>query len=109
MWSSESARAASFRIARLSSTEDAAERSAATNLAAEEEVGCDVERGATARSWYTVSIPARRASSGRAEVHRLAVEADLALVRLQRSRTAPLISVDLPAPLSPIPASTSPE
>ena len=63
--------------------------------------------GATARVWYTVSMPACRASTGLLKTTLLAVQQDLALVRL----SAPdrhLISVDLPAPLSPMMASTSP-
>jgi hypothetical protein len=63
--------------------------------------------GATARSWYTVSMPRRRASSG-----------PWNRTGWPSSSTSPssgvmapdstLIRVDLPAPLSPITASTSP-
>eukprot|EP01034_Spumella_vulgaris_P028326 gene28324-35165_t len=66
-----------------------------------------VMAGATARSWYTVSMPWRRASIG-----------DLKCTAWPSSRSCPssgtmapdraLISEDLPAPLSPMTARISP-
>ena len=63
--------------------------------------------GATARSWYTVSIPARRASSGDLKCTGWPSR----LIWPWSGTTAPdsaLIMLDLPAPLSPITARISP-
>ncbi len=63
--------------------------------------------GATARVWYTVSMPASRASfvalndTGRPSTNSSPPSGTIAPDRH-------LISVDLPAPLSPMTASTSP-
>jgi hypothetical protein len=63
--------------------------------------------GETARVWYTVSIPAARASIGRLNC----TGWPSSLISPSFGTSAPdrhLIRVDLPAPLSPITASTSP-
>jgi hypothetical protein len=62
--------------------------------------------GATARSWYTVSMPARRASPG--ERNRTGFPSRRISPRSGWSAPeSDLIKVDLPAPLSPITATIS--
>ena len=63
--------------------------------------------GESARFWYTVSMPARRASIG----ERKCTGSPPSRISPASGITAPqsaLISVDLPAPLSPITARISP-
>ena len=59
------------------------------------------------KAWWTIPMPCAIASSRRAEADRRAAQPDLAFVRpLQPIED--LISVDLPAPFSPITAWISP-
>src|SRR5205823_3660448 len=66
--------------------EDPAERTVAAELAAEEEIGRDVERGCDGKILVHGLDPGPARVERRLEVHLLAVEAELALVRLQRAR-----------------------
>ncbi len=67
-----------------------------------------IERaGERASVWYTVSMPASRASSGEEKL----ISLPASLIVPSSGRTAPeiaLIRVDLPAPLSPMTARISP-
>ena len=91
----------------MSSIRKTAKHAAAANLAAEEEVGGDVQRGRDGEVLVDGLDAGAARVEGRAGSAPLAVQQDLALVWLVAPDSA-LISDDLPAPLSPITASTSP-
>ena len=87
IWSSAKCRVASRRMAPLfEHPQHAALRAAPAQLAAEEDVGGDVERRRDGEVLVDGLDPGAPRVAWRAEVHALAVEADLPLVRLQCSR-----------------------
>jgi hypothetical protein len=92
---------------RLVQEPELAEQPGADQFAAEEQIGRRVELGASARSWYTVSMPSSRAATGFGMVtwrpsNRIAPPSGA------RVPDRILTSVLLPAPLSPTSAATSP-
>ena len=86
IWSSEKCCAIAPHSALVEQAQPEAERSSPAGLAAEEDVGGDVQRRRDREILVDRLDPGSSGLAWRVETHPVAVEADLSVVRLQRAR-----------------------